>query len=153
MDYSKIITKSPSPTTVFDGPYVGKTAFSSSSRFSSKSRDSFDSRCSEGFQIGAVLLEKRVSGQKGSGLFASWAQKPKKTLKLEGCEKEAGEGSFVFSPYSRDADENDSSKVKMAKIRRNGSFLSISRARSNFWATMLERFKQVVPWKNKKSKK
>lgn len=145
MDYSKIITKSPSPTTVFDGPYVGKTVFSSSSRFSSKRQVSFDSTSSEGFQIGAVLLEKRASGQKGSGLFGSWAQKaqkPKKTLKLEGSEKEAGEGSFVFSPYSMDAaacdDENEndsSSKVKMAKIRRNGSFLSISRARSNFWVS------------------
>lgn len=145
---------------------MGKSVFSSLSfRFSSKRQDSFDSRSSkspETIQIGALFLDQGKSGHKGKGIFGtSWGQK-EKNLKLKGSEKElAGEDSFVFSPSSMEdslspSDESDSggTKVKMAKkIRRNGSFSSLSHAKSHFWAAMYEGFKQAIPWKSKKSKK
>lgn len=127
------ITKMPSPTTVLDGPYVGKKQpVFSSFRFSTESP--------ERGQIGKLVPEKKFGGQKEKGILGSWGQR------VKGGKKEVGGGSFVFSSspsidvegFGGDDSGNsnsDSGKVKKMgrRMRRNGSFSSLSQARSHLW--------------------
>ncbi|KAF8412103.1 hypothetical protein HHK36_000058 [Tetracentron sinense] len=140
------VTNMPSPTTVLDGPYVGRSV--SYSSFSRERQRSFSSP--ERGQLGAVICSKR-----DRGYFGSWR---KTGLKVN---KEVGEGSFVF-PYSGsgvggavDGENGDeiTAKVKITRIRRSGSFLRLSHTRSHLWASIYESFKQVVPWRSRKTKK
>ncbi|KAL3832850.1 hypothetical protein ACJIZ3_007586 [Penstemon smallii] len=140
------ITKTPSPTTVLDGPCnVGRPKFSSF-RFFKEAHDSYyessststdrDSSSSSFSPEGGVLLGKSNGGggQKGKGCFR----------KFNG-------GSFRFSSSSI-ADE----KIE-GKIRKKGSFSHdhATNTKSNhLWGAIYEGFKQVIPWKSsKKSKK
>ncbi|KAK1364222.1 DUF688 domain-containing protein [Heracleum sosnowskyi] len=172
MEYSRLITKTPSPTTVLDGPYMGKhVTYSSSFRIFSRSKrhDSFDYRFSgrlspERVHIGALFLNEK-KGKKG--LFGKSRGQMQKSHKLMGTKQEFGEeGSFVISPswddVSQFAEEEDEkecdnngtpTKVKMTSSRRNGSFPHLSHAKSHFWTTMCEGFKHAIPWKSRKSKK
>lgn len=123
----------PSPTTVLDGPYVGKKQpVFSSFRFSTESP--------ERGQIGKLVPEKKFGGQKEKGILGSWGQR------VKGGKKEVGGGSFVFSSspsidvegFGGDDSGNsnsDSGKVKKMgrRMRRNGSFSSLSQARSHLW--------------------
>lgn len=154
MEYSRLITKTPSPTTVFDGPYVAKNVtYSSSFRIFSRSKrqDSFDYRFSGRFspervQIGALFLHEK-KGKKG--LFGNSRGQMHKSPKPMGTKQEfTEEGSFVISPSWDDvspfAEEDDEiecdnngtpTKVKMTNIRRNGSFANLSHAKSNLWVS------------------
>ncbi|KAL8115067.1 hypothetical protein AgCh_021770 [Apium graveolens] len=167
-EYSRLITKTPSPTTVLDGPYIAKNVISSASfrLFSSSKRQySFDSRFSGRFspERGALLLGEN-KGRKG--LFGNYRGQRKKSFKLKGIKDEYGsEASSVFSQSLDDEspirkeDENksdnksSSTKVKRSKFRRNGSFSNLSRVKSHFWTAMCEGIKHAIPWKSRKSKK
>ncbi|KAL8118933.1 uncharacterized protein At4g00950-like [Apium graveolens] len=163
MEYSRLITKTPSPTTVLDGPYVGKHAtFSSSFRIFSRSKrhDSFDYRFSGRFspervQIGALFLNEN-KGKKG--LFGNFRGQMHKSHKLMGTKQEfTEEGSFVISPSWDDVShfaEVDDEKVcdsngTPTKIK----MTNLPHGKSHFWATMCEGFKHAIPWKSRKSKK
>ncbi|XP_038682311.1 uncharacterized protein At4g00950-like [Tripterygium wilfordii] len=145
-----------SPTTVLEGPYMGRSSRFQSSSFSLK-RDSFRKTWSP--QIGkySPLVLGNV-GIKGKGTFGSWRW-GKGAFKGK-CE--VGVGNHVF-PSSVDGEndinlEDDEScknnSVKMTKMKRSGSYSISTPSRPHFWATIYEGLKQaVVPWKTKKLKK
>ncbi|KAK3012303.1 hypothetical protein RJ639_012851 [Escallonia herrerae] len=155
------MTKTPSPTNVLDGPYsLGKARISSSFRFSRvregsfESLDSFGNMSPErggGQQLGSNVLDAK-KGQTGKRIFSSL-----KSIKVG--KKEAGGGSFVFpssvdvAGCGADDDGASSAKVKTGGMRRNGSFSSLYQTRPRFWVAIYEGFKQVMPWKSRKSKK
>uniref|UniRef100_A0A5B6YK69 Uncharacterized protein n=1 Tax=Davidia involucrata TaxID=16924 RepID=A0A5B6YK69_DAVIN len=150
-------TKTPSPTTVLDG-----TIFQSSSfRFRRERRQgSFGSSTSlspERGQLGPMVLAKK--GHKETGFFGSWGQRTLKSNK--GCsKKDVDGGSSVFSSSmdivgcggDDSSTTSTSTGVKKGRIRRNGSFTTLSQTRSHFWAAMYKGFKNVIPW-SRKSKK
>ncbi|KAA8520763.1 hypothetical protein F0562_014965 [Nyssa sinensis] len=142
-------TKTPSPTTVLDGPYVGRPIFQSSSfRFIGERLGSFGSSSSlspERGQLGAMVLSKR--GHKERGFFGTRGQR---TLKIKVCEKDVEGGSCVFSSSMDIADDESSNPG--VKMTRNGSFTTLSQPRSPFWAAIYKGFKHVIPW-SRKSKK
>ncbi|XP_059634398.1 uncharacterized protein At4g00950-like [Cornus florida] len=156
------ITKTPSPTTVLDGPYVGsssRSVFQSSSfRFIKEREGSFrrgggaSGRMTSPHKghLGTMILTKRGHNN-DRGFFGSWGQR---TLKRKGSKKEGGGDSFVFSSSIDMGEESVSNndRVKMTSIRRNGSFSSLSKARSHLWTAIYKGFKQAIPW-NRKSKK
>ncbi|KAL2511274.1 hypothetical protein Adt_16874 [Abeliophyllum distichum] len=140
MESSTKNTKTPSPTTVLDGPYVSKPRLSSSSFRSLREADkgSFDStssRSPEKGQLRTVVLCKKE--HKRRGIFDSWG---KKSRALKGRKKEIG-------------DDNAETKAKIGKLTRNGSFSSFNQARSHLWDAICEGFKQLIPWKSTKSNK
>ncbi|CAB4270259.1 unnamed protein product [Prunus armeniaca] len=143
-------TKQPSPTTVLEGPYLGRSKFQSSSfRMGMECYGAFSP---ERGQLGAVVLSKR--GLKEKGWFDSWGRRI-----LKG-KREVGGASYVF-PSSVDGESDGSSvgessssrKVKTTRIRRAGSLSSLSHARPDFWTTIYQGLKQAVPWKSRKLKK
>lgn len=119
--------KSPSPTTVLDGPYItARPQFSSSFRFSSDWQGNSDGGSPERGQLRTLVLGDKKKRR-------SWWQR---TLKVKGASREIGGSSFIFPSYnSMDtaSDDNGNSSVKMARFTRNGSFSSLSPARSHFW--------------------
>lgn len=139
MESTTKITKMPSPTRVLDGPYVGIPNLSSSFRSLVEAKGSFDgssSKSPEKVQLRTVVLSKK--GNKRRGLFDSWGKKTITVLK--GRKKEIG-------------DDDAGTKAKIGKLTRNGSFSSFTQARSHLWDAIYEGFKQVMPWKNRKSNK
>ncbi|XP_022898414.1 uncharacterized protein At4g00950-like [Olea europaea var. sylvestris] len=137
MESTTKITKTPSPTTVLDGPYVGEPKFSSSSFKSlGEAKGSFDgssSKSPEKVQLRTVVICKK--GHKRRGLFDSWG---KKTITFKDRKKEIG-------------DDSAGTKAKIGKLTRNGSFSSFTQARSHIWDAIYEGFKKLMPWKNRKS--
>ncbi|KAF3439845.1 hypothetical protein FNV43_RR18123 [Rhamnella rubrinervis] len=143
----------PSPTTVLEGPYVGRSRFHSSSfRFIGECYGPFSP---ERGRLGAMVLSKR--GIKERGSFGSWRRR------LIKGNKEVSGGSYVFpSSVDRESGDGDGDggnveetrggKMKTAKIRRGRSLSSISYPSSHFWATICEGFKHAVSWKSKKLK-
>ncbi|KAJ7962599.1 DUF688 domain-containing protein [Quillaja saponaria] len=158
-------TKLASPTTVLDGPYMGRPKIQSSSFRISKecygsfshergSKEYYGSFSHERGQLGTILLSKR--GLKERGWFGSWRRKAFKG------KREVNGGSYVFpSSVDRESDSGSSAfgdghtdtRAKVTKIKRTGSFSSPSHVRSHFWTTIREGLKQVVPWRSKKLKK
>lgn len=167
------ITKLSSPTTVLEGPYVGRSSrFQTPSfRMSSECYGSFrrstlspeqrDQKDNDRF--GAMVLSNSKIVKKEKGVFGSWGKKGLKSNK-----REVGGGSYVF-PSSVDRfyeiecsreEEGSSSNCtsdEITRIRRSGSFTSVSLAatRPRFWATVYGGLKQVVvfPWRSRKAKK
>ncbi|KAL3517310.1 hypothetical protein ACH5RR_024212 [Cinchona calisaya] len=149
------ISKTPSPPTVLEGPYVlGRPKLISSSfRFfgEQQSQGSFDSSSSRspdgGGQLSDIVLGKKLHKGRGSGgLFGSWRSAG--TPKL----KEVGGSSRSFV-HPSSVDSVDIGSDEGTRKRRNGSFSSLSQARPHFWAAVYEGFKQVITWKSRKSKK
>lgn len=138
---------------------LGRPTFTSSSfRFFRERQGSFDSSSSkspERGQLSSMVLGKKL--HKGRGLFGSWRQR---TPKFRSGKREVGGSCSFVHPSSVSVDGADTgsddgniSRVKIGRIRRNGSFSSLSQAKSHFWAAVYEGFKQVLPWKSRKSKK
>ncbi|XP_022757565.1 uncharacterized protein At4g00950-like [Durio zibethinus] len=148
------ITKLPSPTTVLEGPYMGRARFHSSSfRMGSECYGSFRAgSCSpEMVQFGTMVLSKRRYREKG--FLGSWRRRAFK------ARREVGGNSHVFpssgdrdSECCREGDESSSTSVRITRIRRNGSFPSLSHSKSHFWASIYEGLKQVVPWSKREKK-
>ncbi|CAN6568344.1 unnamed protein product [Malus baccata var. baccata] len=140
-----------SPTTVLEGPYVGRPRFQSSS---------FRMECYGGFSpergggLGALVLSRKG---KERGWFDSWGRRV-----LKG-KRDVGGASYVF-PSSVDGESDGGGSVggesgrmklkkKVPRITRVGSFSSLSHDKPHFWATVKQSLKQAVPWKNRKFKK
>ncbi|XP_042017351.1 uncharacterized protein At4g00950-like [Salvia splendens] len=134
-------TKTPSPTTVLDGPYsVGRPKFSSFRFF----RDGHDSLVSP---EAASLLGAKKSG-KARGLFG----------KFKGGKKEVADGgSCRFSPSTVSSCNSEDLFTNNCgvKITRNGSFSNLSHAKpSQLWTSICHGLKQVMHWKgSRKSNK
>lgn len=120
-----------SPTTVLEGPYFGRSLSASHShRFALKSLEDHG---------------RKVAKEKG-GLFGSmrWGSFRKN--------KEVHQASFDFSSPVVDVGGYGDTKVKITRIRRRGSFLSVSNTKSNFLASIYAGFKQVVPWRRRQER-
>ncbi|XP_059312447.1 uncharacterized protein At4g00950-like [Lycium ferocissimum] len=148
--YMESTNKTTSPTTVLDGPYItSKPKFSSFRLLRDRRRrqGSFDSSASsETGQLSAFVLGKKKSESK------SWWRRPI----VKSKPGDTDECSFGF-PSSTDSTDcvslNNECTIKMATLKRSGSFSGHSQAKTHIWATIYEGFKQVIPWKSKKSKK
>ncbi|KVH97315.1 uncharacterized protein At4g00950 [Cynara cardunculus var. scolymus] len=152
----RLANKTPSPTTVLDGPgdFSGKSLLSSSFRFARERRrkgqrqGSFDSSCSGGWSpnddscggqqllLGNKQEQQNGGGGGGRGLFGSFRLK---------CSHKSKGSSSLISPSSSSSMETVDKKGK--KMRRNSSLSKVTR--SHFWAAIYEGFKHVVPWKKK----
>ncbi|KAL9245424.1 hypothetical protein vseg_019082 [Gypsophila vaccaria] len=164
------MTKTPSPTTVLEGPYnsIGRAILGSSSfRFLRKRRVSFDGSISFGGSGGSsperglltttVVLDSgggAAGGKKDKGLFGSWRKKG--GINSKGKSEVHG-GSFVFPSY---CDEGTAScydgvePVKSGRVCRKKIQLGLSQqTKSHFWATIYGTFKQVIPRRSTKCKK
>ncbi|CBI40566.3 hypothetical protein VitviT2T_023719 [Vitis vinifera] len=140
------LSKMPSPTTVLEGPYVARSAFQCSSfRVARDRRHSFGRGGSpERGQLGAMVLGRR-------GFFGGWGRKNHKGKREASRSLDLEEGS---SPATTgDYDSGGGSSEKMTRMSRSGRYLSLSQARSHFWASVYEGLKQVVPWKRSKKLK
>ncbi|XVE77295.1 hypothetical protein DITRI_Ditri13aG0050900 [Diplodiscus trichospermus] len=147
------ITKLPSPTTVLEGPYMGRARFQSSSfRMGSQCYGSFRAAgsCSpETMQLGSMVLSKRGYKEK----VGSWKRSALK------ARRQNGGNSYVFpsfgdrdSDWSRGEEESSNTSSKITRLRRIGSFPCLSRSKSHFWASIYQGLKQVVPWGGREKK-
>ncbi|XP_042051268.1 uncharacterized protein At4g00950-like [Salvia splendens] len=121
------MTMTPSPTTVLDGPYVGR---------------SLSLACTFSFRKGPVLGGEDGKRNLGSGRWGSFRE-----------ERRCGEGSMDFSQSLGDifrSEDDDDGSVKITRVRRRKSFFKLSTFNSNskyLWGDIYASFKQVVPWR------
>ncbi|XP_022737067.1 uncharacterized protein At4g00950 [Durio zibethinus] len=119
-----------SPTTVLEGPDAGRFV---SYTLSFRKGGSFRSPDNKRAIKGKVTF--------GSGRWGSF--------------RKAGrvvQGSFDFSTPVVEGEDAGGAQVKITRVRRKGSLLSLSRARSHVLASIYESFKQVVPWRRGQEK-
>ncbi|KAK8711361.1 hypothetical protein V6N13_146645 [Hibiscus sabdariffa] len=137
------VTKLSSPTTVLEGPYMGRARFQSSSfRMGSECYGSFRSAGSaspEMVQPGTMVLSKR--GYKEKGFLGSW----RRTMKARPRREVTG-NSYVFAASGDGGSE--------CNRHRQGedSFPSFSHSKSHFWESVYEGLMQVVPWSKREKK-
>ncbi|KAE8721493.1 hypothetical protein F3Y22_tig00015910pilonHSYRG00064 [Hibiscus syriacus] len=153
------ITKLSSPTTVLEGPYIGRARFQSSSfRMGSECYGSFRSSGSASpdmVQLGTMVLGKR--GYKEKGFLGSWRRRalkgrPRREVTGNSCVFAAsGDGG---SECSRDKGEDSSGtdSVKITGITRTDSFPILSHSKSHFWESIYEGLMKVVPWSKREKK-
>lgn len=106
--------------------------------------------------LGAMVLTKG-EGNKDKGywwFFGSW-RRGKKGFKVK---RDVTGGSHVFpSSVERESGAiqvgGTHNKVNLSKMKRSGSFSSLSHGKSRVWTTIYEGLKQVVPWRSKKLRK
>jgi hypothetical protein len=128
------ITNIPSPTTVLDGPYVGRSI---SYRFSLRSPDS--------------LGGKRLVKEKGRS--TRWGSFRKNI-------KEVVEGTVDFKPspvvnVGGGGGGDSDTKVKITRVKkRSVSLLNLShtRTRSHLLASIYDSLKQAVPWRRRQER-
>ena len=129
-------TKLPSPNTVLEGPYLGRSKFQSSS-FRIIGGECYGSFSHERGQLGAMVLSKR--GIKEKTWFGSWGRRIFKGKREVGL----GGGSHVFpSSVDKEGDscnvgESNSKNGKITRIRKVRSLSSLStNAKSHhFWVS------------------
>lgn len=117
------VSNMPSPTTVFDGPYVPARSLSLGK--GSSFRTLVNLGCGE------VNSKERVVF--GSGRWGFFRKNNKE----------------VAAPSHGDIGVNhggEAVRVKITRIRRRSSFLGLSHTRSHFWTDIYESFKHAVPW-------
>ncbi|KAL6012977.1 hypothetical protein ACLOJK_003467 [Asimina triloba] len=114
-----IITSLPSPTTVLDGPYVGRSVSCSSFREVNLHRSFRGSGKIRSFSPEKVGKEKERGGRKKK----AGKEKAEPEVVVDGCD---GHGSLVLSPSSLSDREEHASKVKITRFKRKGSSLQIS---------------------------
>ncbi|GMI98974.1 hypothetical protein like AT4G27810 [Hibiscus trionum] len=119
-----------SPTTVLDGPYMGRTRFQSSSFRMVKSERYGSFRGPEN------MVPERVEREK-DGFHGSRRR------------SDGGGKSYVFPSYG---EEYNSSSVNIRRMNKCGSLNSRSLSKSHFWASIYEGLKQVVPWSKREKK-
>ncbi|KAG6426590.1 hypothetical protein SASPL_110815 [Salvia splendens] len=129
------MTMTPSPTTVLDGPYVGR---------------SLSLACTFSFRKGPVFGREDGKRNMGSGRWGSFRE-------VRRC----GEGSMDFSQSLGDifrSEDGGDGCVKITRVRRRKSFFRLSTFNSNskyLWCfvnlnlqgDIYASFKQVVPWR------
>ncbi|XP_075647670.1 uncharacterized protein At4g00950 [Castanea sativa] len=124
------MTNTPSPTTVLDGPYVGRSI---SFRFPLRSPEG--------------LVGKKMAKDKGGSM--RWGSFRKT--------KEVVEGIFDFSSYpvvdSGGGGGGGDTKIKITRVKkRSGSFLNLSHTKPPFLANIYESLKQAVPWRRRQGR-
>ncbi|CAN4089549.1 unnamed protein product [Withania somnifera] len=120
------ITNTPSPRTVLDGPYVGRS-FSCVNEVEKEE-----------------IIEKNIN--KDRMMMRSWRWENLK----ENNKGVVVKGNFDFSgPLSSSAYDFDTNQ---RKFLRKGSFFSFSRNNSNLLGGIYESFKQAVPWRWRRPK-
>ncbi|KAG6655165.1 hypothetical protein CIPAW_05G197700 [Carya illinoinensis] len=131
----------PSPTTVLNGPYVGGRPVSHSHRFSMiRSSSTVED-----------LHSRRLAPakEKGGGVhFGSmrWGSFGKNREDLHGSFRFS---SSVVNDYHDGGDES-TTKVKITRVRRRKSVMSLAGTGSNLLASIYESVKQVVPWRSRR---
>ncbi|XP_058100502.1 uncharacterized protein At4g00950-like [Magnolia sinica] len=150
-----IITSLPSPTTVLEGPYVGRSVSCSSFREAHLRRSfkggSHRSISPEEAQLGTV---RRKEKERGVGF---WGKRVGKVKGGPGMMNGDVDGSVVLSssPSSSSSfgERYENPKVKITRFRRNRSLLNVSSpTTTHFWASIYGSFKQVLPWRTRKLK-
>ncbi|XP_074279659.1 uncharacterized protein At4g00950-like [Silene latifolia] len=149
------MTKIPSPRTVLEGPYIGRSSLQSSSfRFLRKKRKSFDGELSFSGSAGnspersllgnntVVINSNSDSNKKDKGFFGSWRKKGGGNYKGK---SEVHGGSFVFPSISDD--------VTASCCDGGGTDNQLVQAKSHFWATIYGTFKQAIPRRSTRCKK
>ncbi|XP_041009808.1 uncharacterized protein At4g00950 [Juglans microcarpa x Juglans regia] len=132
----------PSPTTVLDWPYVlGGRPVSHSHRFSMiRSSTVEDLHC----RRSVPAKEKGGGVHFGSMRWGSFGK----------INKEALNGSFRFSSSVVNAHhgggDDSTTKVKITRVRRRRSVMSLADTSSNLLASIYESVKQVVPWRSRR---
>ncbi|KAL5998903.1 hypothetical protein ACLOJK_009851 [Asimina triloba] len=121
-----IITSLPSPTTVLDGPYVGRSVSCSSFREVNLHRSFRGSGKIRSFSPEKVGKEKERGGRKKK----AGKEKAEPEVVVDGCD---GHGSLVLSPSSLSDREEHASKAKITRFKRKGSSLQISTVATHFW--------------------
>ncbi|XP_028790055.1 uncharacterized protein At4g00950-like [Neltuma alba] len=119
-----------SPTTVLDGPYVGRAvSFTTSYR-----------------------SPRMVGKDQWNGNFGSsrWSSSGKNRRQEYGASIDFSNGLTFWDDGGFES--NTTVKAKIAKIGRRGSLFNLSQSRSHLWASIYESLKQVVPWKRKQEK-
>ncbi|PON81254.1 hypothetical protein TorRG33x02_229940 [Trema orientale] len=134
-------TNMPSPTTVLYGPEVGRSL---SFTFS------FRSPAAEGSRR---LTRERV-GYFGSTRWGSFRKNNNKAVLGASFDISSSvNGTAATSSGHDDHDlDLDHGNVKITRVRRRGSLLSLSNTKSHLLASIYESFKQVVPWRRKQEK-
>lgn len=106
LSLENVKVNAPSPTTVLEGPYVGRAvSFTTSYRDSNNIKESLNFGSS---RWGGLKKNNRIDR----------------------------EGSFDFSSWSVDGN----SKVKITRVRRKGSFSSLSHGSSHLWVCLFSSF-------------
>ncbi|KAJ4954469.1 hypothetical protein NE237_011252 [Protea cynaroides] len=155
----------PSPTSVLDGPYVGRSWISPSFRISPPTLGSF--RRVTGISDdgdGSLLLGKRRDVSCGRGYFGSFRRmvSPTTSNGSKGIQ-DVGNSTLVISdssaaaaaaavPVGVEPEEvggggTTRSKRKITMFRRTGSFSRLPSTKSHLWASI----KQVIPWRRRKT--
>lgn len=117
------VSNMPSPTTVFDGPYLPRSLSLGKGRSLSNL---------ENLGCGEVNSKERVTF--GSGRWGFFRKNNKEVAA-------PSHGDIGVNHGGREA-----VRVKITRIRRRSSFLGLSHTRSHFWTDMYESFKHAVPW-------
>ncbi|XP_039025267.1 uncharacterized protein At4g00950-like isoform X1 [Hibiscus syriacus] len=151
------VTKLSSPTTVLEGPYMGRARFQSSSfRMGGECYGSFRSVASDSpemLQLGTLVLSKRWYKEKG--FLGSWGRKAFKARPRREDYVFASSGEYGDGECSRDrggGDGTGSNSVNITRITRIGSSPSLSHSKSHFWGSIYEGLTQVVPWSKREKK-
>ncbi|XP_057531357.1 uncharacterized protein At4g00950 isoform X1 [Amaranthus tricolor] len=153
-------TKTPSPTTVLEGPYnIGK---SSSFRFLRRRQGSFDGSGALSFGgsggsspdkglLGTIVLSRSSSSRRDhKGLFGSWRKKSGCNFKTNNNKhNDTHGGNFVFPSFLSDDGNNTNATccdggAATVKVKKP-NLLGLSPVKSHFWAAIYGAFKQVVP--------
>ncbi|KAG8390421.1 hypothetical protein BUALT_Bualt01G0081600 [Buddleja alternifolia] len=124
------ITIMPSPTTVLDGPYVGRS-------LSLACTFSFRKGMVTGREDGVRPGKRGSGGNLGSGRWGSFREEGKFVR-----------GSSDFSHSLGDIFKIDKN-VKITRVRRRRSFFSLSTINSNLLGDIYASFKQAVPWRRR----
>ncbi|BFG23489.1 hypothetical protein CerSpe_097630 [Prunus speciosa] len=127
------ITNMPSPTTVLDGPDVGRTL-------------SFSFRVRNPDSLGSKRIGKE-SGRGGGFGSMRWGSFRKNKEVVD-------HGGFDFLPAAGGSGGGGGgeTKVNITRVRRRASFMSVTHTKSHTWASIYESFKQVVPWRRRQEK-
>ncbi|GAB4861578.1 hypothetical protein Ancab_036771 [Ancistrocladus abbreviatus] len=146
---SSKVTKTPSPTTVLEGPYVGRSIFHSSSfRFTRKNNRRSNQESSSSSLDGGSGGSSPDRGLLGAMVLSNSNRRRAFSFRSKREVSSAG-SSFVL--YENEADDGVDcgggrmETVKVARMTRKKSLLGLSHARSHFWATIYGAIKQVIP--------
>ncbi|KAF5732432.1 hypothetical protein HS088_TW18G01127 [Tripterygium wilfordii] len=130
-----LINEDNSPTTVLDGPYMGKGGWS------------FRRSPSE---IWGPKKDRPAAIFFGSTRWRSFKKSTKEAVGSSSFDYFSSSSS-IAADKSSTVGSNGNPKLRITRIRRRTSFMRFSDklTRSNVWASIYESFKQVVPWRRR----
>ncbi|EXC21430.1 hypothetical protein L484_011872 [Morus notabilis] len=127
-------TNMPSPTTVLDGPDVGRSL-----SFSFRSPESLSRKVARSERNGYFGSARWGSFRKSKGVLGA---------SFDFSSSRVDDGGGEVNGVVFGGGDGDHGKVKLARVRRRSSFLSLSHTKSSshLLVGIYESFKQVVPW-------